>query len=158
VTIPSRICADDERAARIAALPRPLVFTNGVFDVLHRGHVEYLEHARSLGNSLVVGVNTDGSARLLGKGPDRPINTAADRAAVLAALRAVTLVLLFDERTPVELVRQVQPDLYVKGGDYTLDQLPEAEVMRQLGGRTVIVPFTPGYSTTGLVARMKAGG
>jgi rfaE bifunctional protein nucleotidyltransferase chain/domain len=158
VTIPSRICADDERAARIAALPRPLVFTNGVFDVLHRGHVEYLEHARSLGNSLVVGVNTDGSARLLGKGPDRPINTAADRAAVLAALRAVTLVVMFDERTPVELVRQVQPDLYVKGGDYTLDQLPEAEVMRQLGGRTVIVPFTPGYSTTGLVARMKAGG
>ncbi len=158
MTIPSRICADDERAARIAALPRPLVFTNGVFDVLHRGHVEYLEHARSLGNSLVVGVNTDGSARLLGKGPDRPINTAADRAAVLAALRAVTLVVMFDERTPVELVRQVQPDLYVKGGDYTLDQLPEAEVMRQLGGRTVIVPFTPGYSTTGLVARMKAGG
>jgi rfaE bifunctional protein nucleotidyltransferase chain/domain len=157
VTIPSRICADDERAARIAALPRPLVFTNGVFDVLHRGHVEYLEHARSLGNSLVVGVNTDGSARLLGKGPDRPINTAADRAAVLAALRAVTLVVMFDERTPVELVRRVRPDVYVKGGDYTLDQLPEAEVMRQIGGRTVIVPFTPGYSTTGLVARMKAG-
>lgn len=157
MTIPSRICADDERAARIAALPRPLVFTNGVFDVLHRGHVEYLEHARSLGNSLVVGVNTDGSARLLGKGPDRPINTAADRAAVLAALRAVTLVVMFDERTPVELVRRVRPDVYVKGGDYTLDQLPEAEVMRQIGGRTVIVPFTPGYSTSGLVARMKAG-
>ncbi len=157
MTILPHDCPDEALGDHIAGLQQPLVFTNGVFDVLHRGHVEYLARARSLGGSLVVGINTDRSARGLGKGPDRPINPAADRAAVVAALRAVTLVVMFDERTPVELVWRVRPAIYVKGGDYAIEDLPEADVMRQIGGRTVILPFMTGYSTTGLVARMRTG-
>lgn len=158
MTVLSHDCPDEVLAEQIAKLQRPLVFTNGVFDVLHRGHVEYLGRARALGGALVVGINTDRSARRLGKGPDRPINTAPDRAAVVSALRAVALVVMFDEDTPVEVVRRVRPDVHVKGGDYTIEALPEAQVMRQIGGKTVILPFTQGYSTTGLVARLKVGG
>ena len=157
MTVLSHDCPDTELGDHIARLQRPVVFTNGVFDVLHRGHVEYLGRARALGGSLVVGINTDHSARRLGKGPDRPINGAADRAAVIASLRAVTLVVMFEERTPVELVWRIRPDIYVKGGDYAIEDLPEADVMQRIGGRTVILPFMPGYSTTGLVARMRAG-
>ena len=127
----AKLCPRDELAARIAALPRPVVFTNGVFDILHRGHVSYLAQARELGASLVIGLNSDASARTLGKGPDRPLNNEADRACVLAALESVSLVTLFDESTPVALLELVRPDIYVKGGDYDIETLPETACVRR---------------------------
>jgi rfaE bifunctional protein nucleotidyltransferase chain/domain len=146
-----------ELAARVAALPKPVVFTNGVFDVLHRGHVNYLHEARKLGGSLVLAVNADASARMLGKGPDRPLNKAEDRAAVLAGLASVSLVTFFDERTPVELIKEVRPDIYVKGGDYDMETLEETRVVRGWGGESIAIPFVDGYSTTSLVKRIRAG-
>lgn len=139
----------------IAALPRPLVFTNGVFDILHRGHVTYLAAARELGEGLFVGLNSDDSVRLLEKGPGRPINRADDRAMVLAALSSVTALAIFDERTPARLLARIRPEIYVKGGDYAIEQLPEAELVAQWGGRTVIMPFVSGFSTSSLVERMR---
>ena len=152
-----KVCPRAELPARIAALPRPIVFTNGVFDVLHRGHVNYLHQAAALGGSLIVAVNSDASARMLGKGPDRPLNQAEDRAAVLAGLASVALVTFFDERTPVELIQEIRPDLYVKGGDYDMEQLEETRVVRSWGGDALAIPFVDGYSTTALVKRIRAG-
>lgn len=152
-----KICPRTALPARLATLPRPLVFTNGVFDVLHRGHVDYLHRARALGGTLVVAVNSDASARTLGKGPDRPLNRADDRAAVLAGLASVSLVTFFDERTPVELLQEVRPDLYVKGGDYDMETLAETQLVRSWGGDAVAIPFVDGYSTTALVQRIRAG-
>ena len=140
---------------RAAQLARPLVFTNGVFDVLHRGHVSYLAQARELGAALVVALNTDASARRLGKGPDRPLNAQADRAAVMAALGAVDLVTFFDEDTPVELLSELRPDIYVKGGDYDMATLAETRLVQGWGGRAVAIPFVDGYSTTSLVRRIR---
>jgi rfaE bifunctional protein nucleotidyltransferase chain/domain len=142
--------------ARVRALSRPLVFTNGVFDILHRGHATYLAQARALGASLVVGVNTDASVRMLGKGDDRPLNTQDDRLAVLAALEAVSLVVLFAERTPVELIQRVRPDIYVKGGDYDIDMLEETRVVRGWGGTALAIPFEHDRSTTSLLKRVRA--
>ena len=136
---------------------RPLVFTNGVFDVLHRGHVTYLAQARALGAALLVAVNSDASARTLGKGPDRPLNREMDRAMVIAALQSVDHVVLFDEPTPCELIERIRPDVYVKGGDYDVDRLREAELVRSWGGRAVAIPFVDGYSTTRLVERIRKG-
>jgi D-glycero-beta-D-manno-heptose 1-phosphate adenylyltransferase len=144
--------------ARVAALPGPVVFTNGVFDILHRGHVDYLQAARLLGGSLVLGLNSDASARLLGKGPDRPLNPELDRAFVLAGLEAVSLVILFDEKTPVALLKRVHPDVYVKGGDYDMEALEETALVRSWGGRAVAIPFLGGYSTTSLVQRIRGNG
>lgn len=152
-----KVCPRAELPARIAALPRPIVFTNGVFDVLHRGHVNYLHQAAALGGSLIVAVNSDASARMLGKGPDRPLNRAEDRAAVLAGLASVALVTFFDERTPVELIQEIRPDLYVKGGDYDMETLEETRVVRSWGGDALAIPFVDGYSTTALVKRIRAG-
>jgi len=132
----AKICARDAAQDRMAALPRPVVFTNGVFDVLHRGHATYLAQARALGASLVVALNTDASARRLGKGPDRPLNSEADRAALIAALK---------------------PDLLVKGGDYDMDSLAETAVVKAYGGRALAIPFVAGFSTTALVTRIKTG-
>jgi rfaE bifunctional protein nucleotidyltransferase chain/domain len=148
----------DEAAllARIAQLPRPLVFTNGVFDILHRGHACYLERARELGGTLLVALNTDASVRQLGKGDDRPINTELDRAALIAALASTSLVTFFSERTPVRLISVVRPDIYVKGGDYDMDSLEETTMVRSWGGRSLALPFVDGYSTTRLVNKMKA--
>lgn len=137
-------------------LPRPLVFTNGVFDVLHRGHVTYLAAARALGAGLFVAVNSDASVRTLGKGPDRPVNRAENRAIILAALESVSAVGIFEESTPLVLLDRIRPDIYVKGGDYTIEQLPEAEAMRSWGGRTLILPFVDGYSTTDILKRVRA--
>lgn len=148
---------DAALARRIAALPRPLVFTNGVFDVLHRGHVAYLHAARQLGASLIVAVNTDASARGLGKGPERPLNRDVDRALVLAGLAAVDAVSFFAEHTPVELLARIKPDLYVKGGDYDMETLAETRLVRSWGGRAVAIPFVDGYSTTALVRSIRAG-
>ncbi len=144
--------------ARVAALESPVVFTNGVFDVLHRGHVDYLEAARHLGGALVLGLNSDISARLLGKGPNRPLNHELDRAVVLAGLAAVSLVILFNERTPVQLLARVRPDVYVKGGDYDIEMLQETAVVRAWGGRALAIPFVDGYSTTALIERIRGNG
>lgn len=153
-----KIATSGELDARVAALPRPLVFTNGVFDILHRGHVCYLAAARALGASLVVGLNSDASVRLLGKGPDRPLNPQDDRAAVLAALESVTLVTLFDERMPLALIERVRPDVYVKGGDYDVATLAETALVQRWGGRAVAIPVVEGRSTTGLVQRIRGSG
>jgi len=150
-----KLCSRAALAARVAALPKPVVFTNGVFDILHRGHVSYLAQARALGASLVIGLNSDASARLLGKGPDRPLNAELDRACVLAALESVDLVTLFDESTPVELLKQVRPQLYVKGGDYDIETLEETRCVRSWGGDARALPFVDGYSTTALVQRIR---
>jgi rfaE bifunctional protein nucleotidyltransferase chain/domain len=151
-----KLCPREQLAARLAALPRPLVFTNGVFDILHRGHVSYLAQARQRGGSLVIGLNSDASARLLGKGPDRPLNAETDRACVLAALESVSLVTLFDEKTPVALLGEVRADLYVKGGDYDMETLAETRLVRSWGGQALAIPFVDGYSTTALVKRIRA--
>ena len=132
-----------------------LVFTNGCFDLLHRGHVVYLEAARSLGDALVVGLNSDASVRKL-KGPARPVVPESDRAAVLGALRAVDAVVIFDESTPVRLVRELKPAVYVKGGDYRVEDLPEAEVAEEIGAEVRILPFEEGYSTSALIGRIRA--
>jgi rfaE bifunctional protein nucleotidyltransferase chain/domain len=152
-----KVCAQADLPGRLDALPRPLVFTNGVFDVLHRGHVNYLHQAAALGGSLIVAVNSDASAKLLGKGPDRPLNKAEDRAAVLAGLASVSLVIFFDEPTPVDLIKKLKPDLYVKGGDYDMETLEETRVVRSWGGDAVAIPFVDGYSTTSLVKRIRGG-
>jgi D-glycero-beta-D-manno-heptose 1-phosphate adenylyltransferase len=137
--------------------PRPLVFTNGVFDVLHRGHVSYLAQARQQGAALLVGVNSDASARGLGKEPGRPLNNELDRALVVAALQAVDFVVLFDEPTPCDLIECVRPDVYVKGGDYDIGSLRETALVRSWGGRAIALPFVAGYSTTQLVERIRRG-
>lgn len=146
----------DELPNRLALLPRPMVFTNGVFDILHPGHVEYLAAAKALGESLVVGINTDSSARRLEKGADRPINPEADRAIMLAALASVTLVTFFKEDTPVTLLHTVRPDIYVKGGDYDMERLEETTFVRSYGGDSRALPFLSGYSTTRLLERIRA--
>ena len=147
---------DAALTARLATLGRPMVFTNGVFDVLHRGHVAYLHVARQQGASLVVAVNSDASARGLGKGPDRPLNRDVDRALVLAGLASVDAVLFFDEGTPCELLKRVRPQLYVKGGDYDMQTLEETRLVRSWGGDALAIPFVDGYSTTALVNRIRA--
>lgn len=151
-----KIISRDEAAAAVAGLPKPVVFTNGVFDVLHRGHATYLANARALGGSLVVALNTDASARRLGKGPDRPLNAEQDRAVLMAALESVSLVTWFDENTPLELIRELRPDLLVKGGDYDMDTLAETAVVKAYGGRALAIPFVDGYSTTALVKKIRA--
>ncbi|WP_368641111.1 D-glycero-beta-D-manno-heptose 1-phosphate adenylyltransferase [Castellaniella ginsengisoli] len=145
-----------EHAVREGRFPRPLVFTNGVFDILHRGHVTYLDQAARLGASLIVGVNTDASVRRLGKGDDRPLNGQDDRAALLAALSCVDGVVLFAEDTPLELIQALRPDVIVKGGDYDMDALPETAVVRGWGGRAVAIPFEHQRSTTALLRKIRA--
>lgn len=150
-----KIASREDAQARVAALPRPVVFTNGVFDVLHCGHVTYLDQARQLGASLVVAVNTDASAKRLGKGPERPLNREQDRAVLLAALESVSLVFCFDEDTPLELITEVKPDILVKGGDYDMDTLAETAVVKAHGGKALAIPFVAGYSTTALVQKIR---
>lgn len=143
-------------AARVAQLPQPVVLTNGVFDILHRGHVTYLAQARALGASLVVAVNTDASVRRLGKGDDRPLNACEDRMAVLAALQAVDLVVPFDEDTALEVVQQARPQIYAKGGDYDMRAIPEGQAVLAYGGRAVAIDFEHDRSTTKLLNKVRA--
>ena len=151
-----KLAAREVVAQRVEALPKPVVFTNGVFDVLHRGHATYLAQARALGGSLVVALNTDASARRLGKGPDRPLNNQQDRAAVIAALSSCSLVTWFDEDTPIDLIRAIQPDVLVKGGDYDMRKLAETAVVESYGGKALAIPFIKGYSTTSLVEKIRS--
>ena len=152
----SKLVSRDEALSQIAGLPRPVVFTNGVFDVLHRGHVTYLEQARALGGSLVVALNTDASARRLGKGADRPLNNERDRAVVMAALESVSLVTWFDDDTPLELISTLKPDLLVKGGDYDMRKLAETAVVESYGGKAIAIGFVEGYSTSALVNKIRS--
>lgn len=152
-----KLCASHELAARVPQLPRPLVFTNGVFDVLHRGHVTYLAQARALGASLIVGVNSDASVKRLGKGDDRPVNALADRMAVLAALESVTLVTSFDEGTPLALILACRPDVLVKGGDWQPVNIVGALEVKSWGGTVHAIPFEHERSTTALLERIRRG-
>jgi rfaE bifunctional protein nucleotidyltransferase chain/domain len=155
-TFESKVCSPEQLEARLATLPRPLVFTNGVFDILHRGHASYLAQARGLGASLVVGVNSDASVKMLGKGDDRPINSEADRQALLAALESVDMAILFTEQTPVKLIERIRPDIYVKGGDYEIDTLEEARVVKSWGGKAIAIPFLYERSTTTLLGKIRS--
>ena len=152
----SKICQRKHLAAALATLPKPWVFTNGVFDVLHRGHVMYLAQARALGGSLIVALNTDASVRRLGKGDDRPLNPEADRAVVMASQAAVSLVTWFDDDTPEAVIGEIRPEILVKGGDYDMAKLPETALVHSWGGRALALPFVAGYSTTALVKKIRA--
>jgi len=150
-----KILPPGEAAAWAARAPRPLVFTNGVFDLLHRGHVTYLSRARSLGAALLVALNGDASARRLGKGGDRPLNALADRLALVAALGAVDAVTSFDDDTPASLIEAVRPDVLAKGGDWPVDAIVGGRETLARGGRVVSIPFEHPRSTTALVARIR---
>ena len=153
----AKVLSRDEcvAAARAGTLARPLVFTNGVFDILHRGHVTYLDAAAQLGATLVVAVNTDESVRRLGKGADRPLNRQEDRAALLAALECVSAVTMFGEDTPQALIEQLRPDIIVKGGDYNMESLPETASVKSWGGRAVAIPFEFERSITALLRKIR---
>lgn len=150
-----KICPPERLAARVEGLVRPLVFTNGVFDILHRGHVTYLAQARCLGASLLLALNTDASARRLGKGEHRPFNTVEDRAAVVAALASVDLVTWFEEDTPFELILVCRPQVLVKGGDWPVDQIVGASEVLSWGGKVHSIPILFDRSTTRLVTRIR---
>lgn len=150
-----KIVQPDDLAARVAQLPRPVVFTNGCFDILHRGHVTYLAQARALGASLIVAANTDASVRRLGKGGDRPMNPLDNRMAVLAALESISVVTWFDEDTPIERILDCQPDILVKGGDWAVDKIVGAPEVRSWGGTVVSIPFLHQTSTTAMVNKIR---
>lgn len=151
----AKFCTPAEVAARAAQLPRPLVFTNGVFDLLHRGHVTYLAEARALGASMIVGLNSDASVKRLGKGEDRPLNALEDRAMVVAALEAVDLVTWFEADTPLDLILACRPDVLVKGGDWPVDKIVGAAEVRSWGGSVHSIAFRHQRSTTSLLARIR---
>jgi D-glycero-beta-D-manno-heptose 1-phosphate adenylyltransferase len=150
-----KILAPQDAAGWAARLPRPLVFTNGVFDLLHRGHVTYLAQARALGAALLVALNGDASARRLGKGAGRPVNALADRLAVVAALESVDVVTSFDEDTPLALIEAVRPEILVKGGDWPVERIVGAAGVLARGGRVVSMPFEHQRSTTALVEALR---
>ncbi len=151
----AKICPAADLASRLRELKRPLVFTNGVFDILHRGHATYLAQARSLGASLIVALNSDASVRRLGKGADRPINTLADRMALVAALESTSLVTSFEEDTPLELIRQTRPDVLVKGGDWTVEKIVGAAEVKSWNGTVHSIPFDFERSTTATLDRIR---
>ena len=158
IVFEKKMCPREVLATRVAALPKPVVMTNGVFDILHRGHVTYLAQARSLGASLVVAANTDASVKRLGKGDDRPLNTCEDRMALLAALESVSLVVSFGEDTALEAVLQAKPEIYAKGGDYDMTAIPEGQAVLAYGGKAVAIDFEHDRSTTKLLAKVRMFG
>ena len=151
----AKIVAPGDLAARLAQLPRPLVFTNGCFDIVHRGHVTLLAQARALGQTMIVALNTDESVKRQGKGDDRPVNALADRLAVIAALECVTLVTWFDEDTPLERILECRPDVLVKGGDWPVDRIVGHSEVAGWGGKTVSIPFIHQKSTTALLDKIR---
>ncbi|CRZ21290.1 D-glycero-beta-D-manno-heptose 1-phosphate adenylyltransferase [Kingella kingae] len=150
-----KITPPEQLAQKLAQLPHPLVFTNGCFDIVHRGHVSYLAQARALGASLVLALNTDESVKRQGKGDDRPINSLANRAAVMAALASVDVVTWFDSDTPADLIAQVQPDVLVKGGDWQPDAIVGAAETLARGGQVHSIPFLHQTSTTKMLAKIR---
>lgn len=152
----AKLCDRANLATQLSKLPRPLVFTNGCFDVLHRGHVTYLAQARALGASLIVGVNSDASVKRQGKGDDRPINAEQDRMAVLAALESVSLVIKFDEDTPLNLILACQPDVLVKGGDWEPENIVGSKEVVGWGGTVHSIPFLHERSTTALLRKIRS--
>lgn len=156
-TFESKICNPDLLASQAANLPRPLVFTNGVFDILHRGHATYLAQSKQLGASLIVALNSDNSVRRLGKGPDRPINILDDRMALVAALEMVDMVTWFDDDTPIRLILACRPDVLVKGGDWPTDKIVGAQEVLGWGGSVHSIPFEHQRSTTETLSRIRGG-
>lgn len=152
----SKLCDPADLPARLAQLPRPLVFTNGCFDLLHRGHVTYLAQARALGAGMVVALNTDASVKRLGKGDDRPLNGLADRMAVMAALECVSLVTWFDEDTPLARILECRPDVLVKGGDWPVERIVGCTEVLGWGGKVVSIPFEHERSTTALLTKIRS--
>jgi D-beta-D-heptose 7-phosphate kinase / D-beta-D-heptose 1-phosphate adenosyltransferase len=144
----------EEKVSAYRELGHSIVFTNGCFDILHRGHITYLNHAKALGDVLIVGINSDSSVARL-KGPERPINSLEDRIQVLTALSCVDHIIAFDEDTPADVIRAIRPDIFIKGGDYTIDSLPEAPLVRELGGRIRILPYLENLSTTEIIDRIR---
>ena len=155
-TFENKICAPQDLPARLSSLARPLAFTNGCFDILHRGHATYLAQARALGSALIVALNTDASVKRLGKGDDRPINSLADRAALIAALESVDLVTWFDEATPLARILECKPDMLVKGGDWPLDKIVGAAEVVAWGGTVHAIPFEHQRSTTALLNKVRS--
>ena len=155
-TFENKLCPADLLDKRVAALPRPLVFTNGCFDILHRGHVTYLAQARALGASLVVGVNSDASVKRLGKGSDRPINNEPDRMTMLAALESVSMVVLFNEDTPLKLILACHPDMLIKGGDWKIEDIVGSKEVLSWGGSVHSIPFLHERSTTTLLEKIRS--
>jgi len=155
-TFERKLCPPGELAERVAQLPRPRVFTNGCFDILHRGHVTYLAEARTLGASLIIGVNSDDSVRRQGKGDDRPINRLEDRMALLAALESVSLVVGFDTDTPLDLILAIRPDVLVKGGDWSIENIVGAKEVMGWGGSVHSIPFQHHTSTTALLGKIRS--
>lgn len=151
----NKICPPEALAERLSALPRPLVFTNGCFDILHRGHVTYLAQARAQGAALVVALNTDESVRRLGKGDDRPVNHLPQRAAVMAALESVSMVTWFDADTPLELILAIRPDVLIKGGDWSVDKIVGSREVMAWGGSVHSIPFLHQTSTTATLQRIR---
>jgi len=152
----NKICGPEELAERVKHLPKPVVFTNGCFDILHRGHVTYLGQARALGGSMVVALNTDASVKRQGKGDDRPINCEADRLAVMASLGCVDLVTWFDEDTPIARILEAHPDILVKGGDWAPEKIVGAKEVQEWGGSVHSIPFEHQRSTTALIGKIRA--
>ena len=152
----AKICPPEQLTAKAAALPRPLVFTNGCFDILHRGHVTYLAQAAALGASMVVALNTDASVKRLGKGDDRPVNALEDRLAVMASLACVSLVTWFDEDTPIERILECRPEILVKGGDWPVETIVGYAEVLGWGGSVHSIPFEVERSTTALLGKIRA--
>lgn len=144
-----------ELVKELKAVEKKIVFTNGCFDIIHRGHVKYLDESRKLGDILVIGLNTDSSVKRLGKGDDRPVNNQEDRAFVLSALKPVDYVCYFDEDTPYALIKALMPDILVKGGDYTRDTIVGADIVENNGGEVVVIPLVKGKSTTSIINKMR---
>lgn len=155
LTFEAKLCKPEELVKRCAQLAAPIVMTNGVFDILHRGHITYLARARALGGALIVAVNSDDSVRRLGKGDDRPLNHCEDRMAVLAALEAVSLVVCFEEDTAIAVVAAVRPQIYVKGGDYDIGSIPEGQLVLSYGAQATTIAFEHDRSTSKLLQKVR---
>ena len=151
----NKVCTINNLTERLIDLPRPLVMTNGVFDILHYGHVDYLHKAATLGSSLIVALNSDSSVKKLNKGQNRPINNENDRAYVLAGLASIDLITFFNSKTPEELLQIVRPEIYVKGGDYEMKLLNETKLVESWGGKSLAIPFISGFSTTTIINQIK---